>query len=245
MLAVGFVARVGHAEGVPAEVAAPAQAAPATTTPADPPEPHADRVVLTPTAYTHPRGTFFVSNYDLVLLQVGYAPTDRTQVSFTATPPIGEEDEARFAFLDLTLKSALVKDGPVRVAALGSMSGLAGDGIGLVMVGRAGAVVQLCLRAQCTSSLAISSNLALLGPLMVLSNGVGAIFRVGRRVSILLEANTVIPIGREGGQINAFAVGGGVRLHWRRFAADLAILGGVGSTDGVLPIVALTYRGLP
>ena len=38
---------------------------------------HADRVILVPTAETHPQGTLFLSVYELVIPAIGYAVTDR------------------------------------------------------------------------------------------------------------------------------------------------------------------------
>jgi hypothetical protein len=206
--------------------------------PADPGEPHADRVVLAPTAYTHPRGTFFVSSYDVVVLQAGYALTDRTQLSLTVTPPLGEPGEVRMALLDLTLKTALVREGLVRVAALGSVSGLATNDPGVLLVGRAGGVVQFCFRPECSSSVSLSSNVLLLGPVVLMANGVGAILRGGRHVSFVLEVDTVIPLGREAGAAHAILSGGGVRLHFQHFAADLSVLGG----SAPVPVLALTWR---
>src|ERR1019366_2987154 len=49
---------------------------------------NADRVILGSTAETHPKGTFFISDYEILLLQVGYAITDQLQVSVTGIPPL-------------------------------------------------------------------------------------------------------------------------------------------------------------
>jgi hypothetical protein len=205
--------------------------------PAEPGEPHADRVVLSPTAYTHPRGTLFVSSYDVVLLQAGYALTDRTQISVTASPPIGEKDqEVRIAFVDATLKSALVRQGLVRAAALGSVSGAA-TSEGLMLIGRLGGVVQLCFRSPCQSSLSLSSGLLLTGK-VVMANGVGAIIRAGRYLSFVAEVDTVIPLHSDGDSGSAILAGGGLRLHFRRFAVDLSLLGGTIP----IPLLAATYR---
>jgi hypothetical protein len=204
----------------------------------EPGEPHADRVVLAPTAYTHPKGTLFFSAYDLVILQAGYALTDATQLSVTVTPPIGEPGEVRMALLDLSLKTALVRQGPVRVAALGSISGVATNEPAALLVGRVGGVVQFCFRAECTTSVSLSSNLLLLGPVVLMANGVGAIIRASRYFSFVAEVDTAIPIGREAGNANAILAGGGLRLHLRRFAADLSLLGG----SAPVPVLALTWR---
>jgi hypothetical protein len=204
----------------------------------DPGEPHGDRVVLAPTAYTHPKGTLFFSDYDIVVLQAGYALTDATQISATVTPPLGEPGEVRMALLDLSLKTALVRQGRVRVAALGSISGLATNEPAALFVGRVGGVVQLCFRAECTSSVSLSSNLLLLGPVVLMANGAGAIVRAGRYLSFLAEVDTAIPLGREAGNAHAILAGGGLRVHLRRFAADLSLLGG----SAPVPVLAVTWR---
>ena len=219
--------------------AAAAQELQASAPAVDAGEPHADRVVLAPTAYTHPRGTLYISDYDVVFLQAGYAFTDRTQITATVTPPLGQPGEVRLALVDLTLKTALLRAGLVRVAALGSVSGVAtNDDPGVVLVGRAGAVAQLCFRLECSSSLSLSSNVLLLGPVVLMASGVGAVFRAGSHVSLLAEVDTVVPLGREAGAAHAVLAGGGVRVHFRHFAADLALLGG----SAPLPVLALTWR---
>jgi hypothetical protein len=204
----------------------------------DPGEPHADRVVLAPTAYTHPRGTLFFSDYDIVVLQAGYALTDSTQISATVTPPIGQPGEVRMALLDLSLKTALVRQGLVRVAALGSVSALATNEPAALLVGRIGGVAQLCFRLACSTSVSLSSNLLLLGPVVLMANGLGAIVRAGRYFSLLAEVDTAIPLGREAGNAHAVLAGGGLRLHLRRFAADLSVLGG----SAPVPVLAVTWR---
>ena len=42
---------------------------------------HLDRVLLVPTAETHPEGTLFITVYELILPSVGYAITDDVQAS--------------------------------------------------------------------------------------------------------------------------------------------------------------------
>lgn len=223
---------LAHATPASAQEAA-VSAAPA---PLEPAEPHADRVVLSPTAYTHPRGSVFLSSYDVIFLQAGTALTDRTQLTITATPPIGRPGEVRIAFLDASLKSALVRQGLVRAAAMGSVSGAA-TSEGLLLIGRVGGVAQLCLQGHCQSSLSLSTSFVLTGRVVVAS-GMGAIIRAGRFVSFLAEVDTVIPLTSAGDSGSAILAGGGVRLHLRRFAMDLAFLGGTAP----IPLLALTYR---
>jgi hypothetical protein len=219
------------------------------TTPVLPPPPfsgptdrdaNADRVVLMPTAYTHPQGTLYLSAYDLAVLQIGYAFTDRTQVSLTATPPI----EDVLVPLDLTVKAAISRQPHVRVALLGSVSGFVANAddtnfSGPMLVGRAGGVVQLC-PGSCASSLAIATNLTLAGPVLLMANGVGGILHVSSWLDLLLEVDTLVPLGREAGQINGLMVSGGLRIPRASWALDVA----VGRTDNsdYLPLLVLTYR---
>jgi hypothetical protein len=204
-------------------------------------DPQADRGVLAPTAYTHPKGTYYVSDYELALVQVGYALTDDTQLSLTGVPPLGAE---RIVVLDITLKSTLYRGGLVRVAALGSTSGVGGKEIGVFAVGRVGGVVQLCLEDRCGSSLSLSSNMTLAG-VMLMVNGASGIFRVGRTMSLLAELDTLVPLGKDAGQINGAMGGGGVRLHWTNWGLDLTLMRVLGASHVTLPILALTYRSVP
>jgi hypothetical protein len=224
-----------------------AVAPPAETLTATPPpgrtrmpaaDPQADRGVLLPTAYTHPKGTYYVTDYEIVLVQVGYALTDDTQLSLTAVPPLGAE---RIAFIDFTLKTSLYRGGLVRVAALGSTSGVVAKEIGVLGVGRVGGVVQLCLQTSCDSSLSISSNVTLAG-VMLMANGVSGIFRLGRTVSLLVELDTLVPLGRELGELNGAMAGGGVRWHGTHWGFDFALMRVLGGDQTTLPVLALTYR---
>ncbi len=215
---------------------------PAATSAPDPGDAHADRVIVLPTAYTHPQGTFFVSDYEIVLVQAGYAITDRTQFSLTVTPPF----EGGIVGNDVTVKTAVHRGQLVRAAVMASITGLAGNGIGLLYVGRVGGVVQLCTDPMCESSFSIGSNVTLAGPVLLAFNGVGGVFRVARRLSLLLEVDTVTPLGREVGTANGFAFGFGIRFPWRSAAIDLAFIHGrSGSGDkGTIPFLAATYRWL-
>ena len=229
-------------------VSLPPPPPPLPSLPRDPPpvltddNPHSDRVVLMPTAYTHPRGTFFVSSYDIVLLQLGYAITDDTQITLSGVPPLGAE---RIALIDLTMKSVVSRGRLVRVAALGSVSGVVGKEIGLLAIGRAGGVVQLCVRQRCASSFTLSSNVALAGPVLLMVNGVGGIWRLAQGVSLLAEAVTAVPIGTQGGQFNGAALGGGFRFSSPRWGFDLTLVHPLGTTNANIPLLAFTYRTAP
>jgi hypothetical protein len=216
--------------------AAPTPPPGSTRVPAE--DPQADRGVLAPTAYTHPKGTFYFSDYEVAFLQLGYAITDDTQITVTGVPSLGEE---RVVFFDLTLKTMLHRGGLVRVAALGSTSGLGAKEIGVVGVGRVGGVVQLCLERTCGSSVSLGSDLTLAGVLLM-ANSAGGIFRVSRTVSFLAELDTLVPLGKDAGQINGGIAAGGLRLSGTNWGLDLSLLRVLGSDGLTLPLITLSYR---
>ncbi|HVU52231.1 MAG TPA: hypothetical protein VHL80_16145, partial [Polyangia bacterium] len=207
--------------------------------PAD--DPQADRGVLGPTAYTHPKGTFYFSDYEVVLLQLGYAITDDTQLTVTGVPPVSAE---RILVLDLTLKSTLYRGGRVRVAALGSTSGVAAKELGVLGVGRVGGVVQLCLAPDCASSLSLSSDVTLAGVLLML-NTASAIYRLGRVTSLLGELDTLLPLGKDVGELNGGLASGGVRFGWTSWGLDVVLMHTLGGARATFPFLALSYRSAP
>ncbi|HVZ71014.1 MAG TPA: hypothetical protein VHJ20_01455 [Polyangia bacterium] len=208
--------------------------------PAD--DPQADRGVLLPTAYTHPRGTFFFSSYDLLIEQIGYAFTDDTQISLTGLPPVGADD---VAVADVTLKTSLYRGPRLRVAALGSASGFGSKSAGVFGIGRFGGVAQMCLESRCDSSLTMSSNVALAGAL-VMVNGVSGVFRLGRVTSLLAEVDTLLPFSNDiPDEIGGAMAGGGIRLRGESWGFDFALMRVIGGSRATLPLLALTYRTPP
>ena len=228
-------ASAADAPAAPVVVASPP---PVDTTPVRRPDPQGDRVVLLPTATTHRKGSVFISSYDIVLVQAGYAFSDDTQITLTTIPAAPEG----ILFLDVTLKTSLYRGGLVRAAAMGSATGLAQKEIGVVLVGRAGAAAQLCLTPSCDSSFSISSNVALAGPVVAMFNGVGLIYRVGQSVSLLGELASLIPVGKYGGEANGGMLGGGVRFHLEHWGFDLTLVRALGFSTITLPVLTATYR---
>lgn len=203
-----------------------------------------DRVILVPTAETHPAGTWYLSSYEIVLLQAGYALGDRSQVTFTAAPPLGKDI---LIPVDLTLKQVLLRSRWARVAAMGSVSGLLGYNSGEALLGRVGAVTQLCLDDKCRSSVSTAVNLLLAGSTILFLDGVGAIFRTSDHVALLLELQSVLPLGGEAGNYNGIAGAGGVRFSGRSWGVDLALGAPLDRKTNVaiIPGIAVTYRFLP
>jgi len=208
---------------------------------------HADRVVLLPTAYTHPEGTFYLSSNEIVLLQAGYAISDSTQVTLTATPPVGEPDP--MALFDVTLKNAFVRDGPFRMAAFGAAAGVIGGELGTFALGRVGAVAQLCFDLRCESSASLSSHALLAGPATMMVTGAGVVWRVADWAAVLLEVDTLVPIGTEVGEYYGVIAVPGFRFPYRTWALDLAFARPLDTEEdpevAVLPWIAFTYRFLP
>jgi hypothetical protein len=238
------IAPAGQPEGPPAQAML---VAPPPLVPAPPSEDprvadaHADRVVFLPTAYTHPAGTYYFASTELFVLQAGYAITDRTQITVTATPPI-----ETLVPLDLSLKTTVLQSTLVRVAGTISASGIMGmSGAGVIVVGRAGGVVQLCPDAACRSTLVAAANVTMAGVPLVAS-GFGGVLRLSRLVSLLGEWGTLLPVGNIAPQINGSALSIGVRLGWQRAGVDLAITRAWNAEGpgGTIPVLVASLRVL-
>jgi hypothetical protein len=204
---------------------------------------HVDRVILVPTAETHPAGTWYLSSYEIVLLQIGYALSDRAQLSFSIAPIFSKDP---LVPIDLTLKGVVARSDRVRVAAMASATGLLGYQSTEAIVGRLGGVVQLCFDSECRSSVSTLANAVLAGS-VIFADGVGAVLRTSDHVALLLELESVIPLSRENGQINALGGAAGVRFSGTRWGVDLALGGPLDrrTRPQLLPFLAATYRFLP
>jgi hypothetical protein len=203
-----------------------------------------DRVLLVPTAETHPEGTWYLSSYEIVFLQVGYALSDRTQISLGVFPDFFSRDP--LVPLDLTLKTVVARAGRARVAALVSATGLVGYQNSEALIGRAGGVVELCMDDACRSTLSSVVDFVLAGS-VVLADGIGAVVRTGDHFGLLMEVNSVVPLARDIGQINAIGGGAGVRFFGHSWGIDLAVGGPLDrrTRPQLLPWLAATYRFLP
>jgi hypothetical protein len=207
---------------------------------------HHDRLLIAPTAETNPSGSFYAISYEIVLLQVGYAVTDHTQISLTATPPLGEEAVIPG---DISIKTVVLREPHVSVAAIASASGIVGFEEFSGFLGRAGGAVTLCAEArECRLGISIGTSLALAGPASVWFNGVGVNWRVGRIVSLIAEIDTLLPLAEPVGEANGVLGGAGVRLSGRAWGVDLALMkAGKARAEAsdLIPFVAATYRYVP
>jgi hypothetical protein len=202
---------------------------------------NADRVVLLPTAYTHPAGTAYFSTYDIAILQGGYAVSDSTQITLTSSVPF-----EGIVLADLSVKTVIARDGPVRLAALGSASGIWGLDVGNSIVGRFGATGEFCFDTRCESSGSIAATIALLGPYTVAFTGAGVVWRVAKWLALLGEVDTALPTTLQAGRLNGIAVLPGIRFPFRTWALDLALVRPLGvESDVTIPIIEFTFRVLP
>jgi hypothetical protein len=199
-----------------------------------------------PTAETHPSGTWYITDYDIIVPSVGVAVSDRTQITLVLTGDPWARDPIGLA--DFSVKSVLARGYRYRLAAIGGVAGLIGFEQGFGFIGRAGFISQLCFEDTCRSSANISTNIGFVGAVVML-NGVGFVFRVSELVSFLAEGAILIGAG-PGGVEEAHGGGGdvGLRLSRERWGLDL-VLGGF-ARDGrerpvPLPLIAFTYRFLP
>ncbi len=207
---------------------------------------HHDRLLFAPTAETNPKGSFYATSYYIVLWQLGYSLSDNTQISITATPPLGPN---RVVPADISIKTVVLREPHVSVAAIGSASGIVGLDEFSGFLGRAGGVATFCTDAEeCRLAFSMSTNIALIGPASLLFNGAGVSYRAGKIVSLIAEVDTLIPLGEVAGQANGLLGGIGVRLSGRAWGVDLGLIKAGKAHEkpsSILPFLAATYRYVP
>ena len=199
-----------------------------------------------PTAETNPKGSFYATSYYIVILQLGYSLTDTTQISITATPPLGD---AGVIPGDISIKTVVLREPHVSVAAIASASGIVGFEEFSGFLGRAGGVATFCADAKaCRLAFSMSSDIALAGPASLLFNGVGVSYRAGRIVSLMAELDSLIPLGEVAGEANGLLGVAGVRLSGRAWGVDLGLMKAGkahAAPSSVVPFLAATYRYVP
>ncbi len=181
-----------------------------------------------------------------MLWQLGYSVSDNTQISITATPPLGPD---KVVPGDISIKTVLLREPHVSVAAIGSASGIVGFEEFSGFLGRAGGVATFCADAnECRLAFSMSTNIALAGPASLLFSGAGVSYRAGRIVSLIAEIDSLIPLGEVAGEANGLLGGIGVRLSGRAWGVDLGLLKAGkarAQPSSILPFLAATYRYVP
>lgn len=223
---------------------------------------HVDRVLLVPTAETQPKGTLFITVYELILPSIGYAITDDVQVS-----AFGFTD-LKGGLIELRVKANVLRAGVVRVALGTSLDYLTSDPDDLedpaaendFLLGRADAALQLCFDARCRSSL--SSAVTVAAPaqnelIFPVALGTGITIAGSSLVSLLLEYGAILNAADDIDllPLPLHLVSYGVRLTWsKHWALDVALARSLNPEREVrttepelfdvlgLPLLALSYR---
>ena len=217
---------------------------------------NADRVVLGSTAETHPKGTFFVSDYEILLVQLGYAVTDDLQISVAGIPPIAKSQPY---FFDFGLKLNVVRNETFRAAFTGALdvATATGDAYSSTYYGgRLGAIGQFCFEATCRSSVSFNAGTFLSSAsssVLPVYGSAGFIANVSPLVSLLAEPAIFGVVGA--GDVHAssgavFLANYGVRLSEKNFGLDLTMVKPIVTTNGSsddtfvmgYPFLAFTYR---
>lgn len=212
---------------------------------------NADRLVLVPTAETHPKGTFYFSAYELIFWQFGYAATDHFQVSLTTWPPIVDEQPI---FFDLSGKFNVLRRPDWRLAVTFGSPFVSFDDE-WVFVPRAGVIGQYCYTANCEGSvtLAVTGNMAVASqpssnvPRLVTGH-VGVLQRVSELLSLVLEVDTGAAAAASDFELaDAILLDYALRISGRNFGVDVGFIRPIGEDVDTglllgLPWVSFTYR---
>ena len=214
------------------------------------------RAWRTPPALLPPAGTWSVSDFELFLVGGSYSPTDNLQLSVTTLLPIVKDMPL---WLLLSGKLQLVDHGQFKLVAQGTFAFFGendGGNNASTYGGSLGGAATYCLAADCyshvTGYLAAafaqgSDNSAV--PFIV---GGSAVFKVARRVRLVLEADSGFVVGDINENIDGFLGWYGVRFTSRNIGVDLGFVkpiyyGEAESDDPFLlgiPFASFTYRGL-
>ncbi len=178
----------------------PAPEPPSTVDPGVLADANAGRTWLSPTALTPPAGSWFFQDHELLFIGGGYAPTDNFVFSVNTMIPLTEDFPL---ILFGTAKLQLVRAGRVRAAAHASVLHIgvddSGDDFDLT-VASVGGVLTYCIDPGCHSLLNgyLAAGFALedvdQSSVPFIAN-VGWVQRLGRRVKLVLEADTGFVVG--------------------------------------------------
>jgi hypothetical protein len=209
---------------------------------------NSDHVVLFSTAETHPKGTFYFSDYELIFLQAGYAVTDSVQLSFTGVPPLVNDQPY---FFDFAVKGNFLRTDAVRHALIGAGTAVVVPTAdpSSVFGARLNAVSQFCVEALCQSSLSLNVGTFInsaSNQIVPITLGAGLVVHASELVKILVEPAYALALG-EGvdDQPDGFLLNYGLRLSGERFGFDLAFIRPFGAGSPFIlgvPWVAFTYR---
>ncbi len=256
--------------GAPAEPPPPPPAAPVMMAPPPPPMPpaqptapastvdkgivedaNAGRSWIMPTALVEPAGTWSFSDFELLMVSLGYSVTDQLSISATTLLPITD----KMPFFGLfNAKYQVIKSGRVRGAVQGAVSHIRVDGNG-VSAAVLGGALTVCLDDECHSHATgyLGAGFAHENQSAVPFVFSGALaVRMNKHIKLLLEADSGFVAGDINDKINGFLAWYGVRFTSSIIGVDLGFAKPI-CTDGRdcntglplgLPFVSFTYRAL-
>lgn len=215
---------------------------------------------LSPTALTPPAGTWTFSDFQLFVVSGGYAPSDQVYVSATTLLPI--VDGMPF-FGMLTGKFQVLRSGRLRAAAqlsgiyasvetttfdsMGNESSRSEGAFAAIL----GGALTLCLDDACHSHLTgyLGAGFAQEDQSAVpFVASVALVQRLGRRVKLMLEADTGFVLGEIDAAADGFLAWYGARFTSQSIGVDLGFAkpicdgcGDIGLPMG-FPFIGFTYR---
>jgi len=208
---------------------------------------------LTPTALTDPAGTWTVSDYELVLLSIGYSPTDQLSLSATTIPPITDDIPLWLLF---SAKYQLLKQGRLRLAVQGALSYFhdndsSSSSSDSFSAGDLGGAATLCLDDDCNShvsgfvgaALARDTNSSV--PFVASGTIVAAL---GKHVKLVGEVDSAFIVGKVNDVANGALIWYGLRFTSQAVGVDVGFVRPIDVGDSGLllgiPVVAISYRDL-
>lgn len=213
---------------------------------------NAGRSWIMPTALVEPAGTWSFSDFELLMVSLGYSVTDQFSISGTTLLPI--IDSMPFFGL-VNAKYQVVRSGRVRAALQGAVSTVRVDGNSINGAVLGGALT-MCLDDECHSHATgyLGAGFAHEDQSAVPFVFSGALaFRMNKHIKLLLEADSGFIAGNINDKVNGFLAWYGVRFTSSIIGVDLGFAKPI-CTDRTkdcdtglplgLPFVSFTYRAL-
>ena len=206
---------------------------------------------LMPTALMEPAGTWSFTDFELFMVGLGYAVTDRMSISLTTLLPIVSDMPV---FLLGNAKLQVIRSGNVRVAVQGAFTYVqersTGDNFGM-SAGELGAAATLCIDSDCRSHLSgfIGAGFAHETDSSVPFLVAGSLaLSLNKHVKAIFEADSAFIAGNINEQADGFLGWYGLRFTSEWIGVDLGfakpICDGCGSDELPMgfPFVSFTYR---
>lgn len=210
---------------------------------------NAGRGWIMPTALTEPAGTWSFSDFELLMVSIGYSVTDDLSLSASTLLPITEDFPF---FLLANAKLRVVNTGRFHLALQGALTTVRVDGDGAT-AGVLGGAGTLCLDDDCFSTLSgyLGAGFAHEDQSAVPFMFAGSLaYRVAKHVKLLLEADSGFIAGEIDAAADGFLAWYGVRFTSSIIGVDLGFAKPIcdGCEDTGLPLgvpfVSFTYRSL-